>query len=332
LFYGKSTEDAVDWLRYFEQYATFQRMNKDAKFAYFPLLLREKAADWMEHLIEQTKDAPDYQFDDLKDDFLRQFGKTTIDKMAEIQKLWTRKQQSDESVLDYFTTMRKLARRLDISEPMLLTAILQGLKSSLRPGVIQKMPNDVDEAEAAARLIEVSLSNTSDGSLSAILDELRLSRHDNATIQAEVHSLRTALQNQRHRSPLPTPTPSYHHEDRRTVSHHRRSDSSRGVQRGQGRGRGVGRGGNQFRRQNQTVPSSSHVTGTPEVSNRGRPPRRRAAATRDNRDNCGESNTCYKCGTAHEYTPDACPAFGKTCYHCGKSGHFSRVCRSRNLD
>jgi hypothetical protein len=54
------------------------------------------------------------------------------------------------------------------------------------------------------------------------------------------------------------------------------------------------------------VPSSSHVTWTPEVpdavANRGRPPRGRAAAARvrDNRGNCGELNTCYKCGTVHE--------------------------------
>ena len=36
---------------------------------------------------------------------------------------------------------------------------------------------------------------------------------------------------------------------------------------------------------------------------------------------------CSCCDTTH--APRACPAYGKACNKCGKSGHFARVCRSK---
>ena len=36
---------------------------------------------------------------------------------------------------------------------------------------------------------------------------------------------------------------------------------------------------------------------------------------------------CRYCGGSH--VPRQCPAYGKTCTGCGKSGHFKKVCRSR---
>ena len=37
---------------------------------------------------------------------------------------------------------------------------------------------------------------------------------------------------------------------------------------------------------------------------------------------------CLFCGGSHER--GKCPAWGKSCHNCGKSNHFSRVCRSKN--
>ncbi|CAB4006994.1 uncharacterized protein K02A2.6-like, partial [Paramuricea clavata] len=36
--------------------------------------------------------------------------------------------------------------------------------------------------------------------------------------------------------------------------------------------------------------------------------------------------SCGNCGRSHE--PKQCPAYGKTCNSCGKSGHFAKLCRS----
>ena len=40
---------------------------------------------------------------------------------------------------------------------------------------------------------------------------------------------------------------------------------------------------------------------------------------------------CFNCGyRGHKSNSSACPAIGKTCNMCGKTGHFGRVCRSSN--
>ncbi|KAL1444974.1 hypothetical protein MTO96_029405 [Rhipicephalus appendiculatus] len=37
--------------------------------------------------------------------------------------------------------------------------------------------------------------------------------------------------------------------------------------------------------------------------------------------------TCGRCGTVHQ--PRQCPAYGSTCYACGKFGHYASVCRQK---
>ena len=39
--------------------------------------------------------------------------------------------------------------------------------------------------------------------------------------------------------------------------------------------------------------------------------------------------TCQKCGRKHE--PRQCPAYGAVCHKCGKSNHFSKVCRAVSM-
>ena len=67
---------------------------------------------------------------------------------------------------------------------------------------------------------------------------------------------------------------------------------------GYGRGRGGGRGGYQHRLQ-----SGYHHTSS------------------------GQQGKCGNCGTSHPLRQ--CPAYGQNCYTCGKTGHYSRYCCSK---
>ena len=72
-----------------------------------------------------------------------------------------------------------------------------------------------------------------------------------------------------------------------------------GAGRGHGRGRGGGRGGYQHRSQS----GYRHTS-------------------------LGRQGKCGNCGTLHP--PRRCPAYGQNCYTCGKTGHYSRYCRSKH--
>ena len=39
---------------------------------------------------------------------------------------------------------------------------------------------------------------------------------------------------------------------------------------------------------------------------------------------------CYRCGRIPSCTKENCPAVGATCHHCGKSNHYSSMCRSKS--
>ena len=43
-----------------------------------------------------------------------------------------------------------------------------------------------------------------------------------------------------------------------------------------------------------------------------------------------QSQTCYNCGGTYPYQGRPCPATGKACHNCLKTGHFSRVCKSEH--
>ncbi|XP_037572269.1 uncharacterized protein LOC119454393 [Dermacentor silvarum] len=39
-----------------------------------------------------------------------------------------------------------------------------------------------------------------------------------------------------------------------------------------------------------------------------------------------ERNLCKRCGSTHQHFKKQCPAFGKLCNNCGKTGHYATVC------
>ena len=55
--------------------------------------------------------------------------------------------------------------------------------------------------------------------------------------------------------------------------------------------------------------------------------KRTAPASRKDNNYKSQQKTCYRCGGEFPHA-NKCPALGKTCSSCGKTDHFSRVCRS----
>ena len=51
----------------------------------------------------------------------------------------------------------------------------------------------------------------------------------------------------------------------------------------------------------------------------------------DNKQQNNFKSKCKNCGGDHERKPQACPAFGRTCYKCHRSNHFGRVCFSKKV-
>ena len=58
--------------------------------------------------------------------------------------------------------------------------------------------------------------------------------------------------------------------------------------------------------------------------------KRKSSAAKTGKQDMGPSKDCYRCGKAWPHTAsNVCKAEGKTCFLCGKVGHFSKYCRKK---
>jgi hypothetical protein len=145
----------------FNMYCAFKKLGDEDRLRRFHLLMKDRAADWLRALPEHKK----RDINSLTQEFILRHQLSCVEKWKQKAELWRRKQLSTESVDDYVATMPATARRLNMPEPYLTDAIMQGVHPELRLHVLHSKAETVEETLEAPRVSEVAHSaNTTSAS------------------------------------------------------------------------------------------------------------------------------------------------------------------------
>lgn len=307
-FEGKPSDDATAWLGYFVQYCDYKGIKgKPQQLQLFRLLMKNQAWEWYDALEQTEKDT----YDNLEKSFKKRYEQSNLVKYRSAKDIFNRKQGNDESVDDYVTAMRQMAKKISEKpdEDMIRFAILAGLQPHIANLVVAKAPTNITELLEEARIAELTTPPYAADSpalqlLTAEVKRLSKQLERNATF---------AITSER-RSPTP---------ERRRVSFSS-THSPTPPPSGEPRGQYVNRGGRGF--QNR---------GANGFQNRGgfvqRGVYHRGATSQDPPPGAQDPQICGRCGyQAHTREGERCPAMrdGQTCNYCSKFGHFSSQCRA----
>jgi hypothetical protein len=292
--FGGSTaeiDNAERWLRYLNQYVQYRHLCDDEALTLFKLLLTDQAQDWLFALPEDQADS----FHRLQEAFMTRYMPNPLQRYQKASNMWSRMQQDNESFDSYFTAILSAANQINQiklrDEQQLCFCLIRGLKPHLRLHVLQNSHDTLEEIQHSARVAEIANAG--------ILDNDKAVSELSKTVTLLVDKL-TAKQ-------AATPPPAA------PVVAAVTSD----------------RGGT------DRLPDRPRYTSS--YSRRGQagrqpPPRqqyqRRSGYPSQDRIAFGqEPPACGNCLISHE--ANRCPAFGQTCYNCGRQNHFARACRSR---
>ena len=290
-FEGKASEDAENWLAYFVQYCTYKGIDgKPQQLELWKLLMRGQAHDYFASLPDDQKDT----FAHMQAAFKRRYQQSELIKYRSAKDLFTRKQAITETVDDYVTLMRKMARKISetLDDDMVMYAILAGLQPQIASYVVAKAPKTTAELLDAARVAELTVQPAAD---THWVEQL-------AEMQTEVKNLRKQLE--RCSTAVITST-----SDRRSPTPERRRVS--------------------FQPRPSTPPTGA--TNNQTSSNYGNSSKSYYRKPYAQGSSQGSNSTCDRCGYATHRSPkDQCPALreGATCAFCRKPRHFAKVCRA----
>ena len=165
-FSGSSEEDVQVWIKQFEQFCVFKKLNNDQKLASIGLLLRGQAAVWYHGLPADIT----ANLNSLKEKLVSTYSLSRNALWQKERQLFNRLQGPTESVKEYITIMRASCRDLDVSEAQLVRIICGGLREELRPFILGKNLQTVDEVIAAATQIESAAPSSRDSKLLAEIE------------------------------------------------------------------------------------------------------------------------------------------------------------------
>ena len=158
-FAGTPDEDAPEFLRrlktYFEYKSIIETQDNHARLKLAKAMLVGAAQDWVEGLTDQQKSS----FAELETAFKDHFVKPVVLRFRNACDIFGKRQGPDESVDQYATRIRTLAKRVDVDQRALLYAFVSGLNGRISSYVLGKNPENLGAAIDAARIAEMALAH-----------------------------------------------------------------------------------------------------------------------------------------------------------------------------
>ena len=200
-FLGKPTDDITAFLSHFERYSKFCEWDSKQCLRALPLYLQGNASSWYTSL-----DTCFENYDDLVNALKDHFSNPASMWLLR-QQLSARKQQETESLANYAADIRRLCKRLGLSDSEGMHYFIQGLHADLKSHVILGQPKTLAEAENLAHLKEaVSISTP------------RLAQYKlESQLQSVIKSLETLTSNA-HQNEAPN-LAAYDHHPKSTILH-----------------------------------------------------------------------------------------------------------------
>ena len=134
------------FLEVFNNYCTLANVGDDRKAMCFSLALSDPASEWYYGLPQETKAT----WEAFSTAFKNHYALSPQQKVERMGQLFTANQQPGENAEEYVNRMRTLSVS-DISENILVQAIVKGFNSTLKPLLLAKEPTTVQDVLKIAK-------------------------------------------------------------------------------------------------------------------------------------------------------------------------------------
>lgn len=340
-FKGLSSENPVQWIKFMSYWitTTYAGRGKNLKRALdqVAVFLADTALEWFETLTIMEEE--EYQairdrggnieciknWVDFETAFIDRFKRDANDRLAEITGLMELKQAETQTVEQYITLVKKQAAIVGAKPEEIYMIVINGLRSDLKRDIMMSEPRTVEDILRKGRLVErYPREKTFKGNDEKILSGISAMALDRRTEETRgrvsfrepsVRETRTYGQNGNNRGRYDrslSPARRYNGNYRGNYGEDNRRDQSR---------ERYNRGDNEFRNDRRYSNDRNQQTrnyGNQEYNQRERNNRRYVG-------NAGQNINCGNCGWQH--VRNNCPAYGKICTNCKRTGHWARMCR-----